>query len=64
MCKKAVHNYPHALEFAVEIYVTQEMCDKVVKTHSTVIKFVPGYLRLKKCVIKILINIFSQFLYS
>ena len=30
MCNKAVHNYPHALEFVPECFMTQEMWDKAV----------------------------------
>ena len=29
MCNKAADNYPHALEFVHDYYMTQEMCDKV-----------------------------------
>ena len=39
MCNKAVDNYPHALEFVPEYFMSQEMCDKVVNTRSSTIKF-------------------------
>ena len=35
---KAVDNYPHASEFVPECYKTQEMCDKVLNTHSSTIR--------------------------
>ena len=38
---KAVHNYPPALELVPEWFMTQEMCDRVVNTLSSVMKFVP-----------------------
>ena len=41
MCNKAVDNYPHALEFVPECFMTQKMCNKAVDTHSSTIKFVP-----------------------
>ena len=41
MCNKAVENYPHALEFVPECFMTQEMCDKAVDTYPATIKYVP-----------------------
>ena len=38
---KAVNNYPHALEFVPDCYMTQTMCDKAVNTHSYTMQFVP-----------------------
>ena len=32
MCNKAVHDYPHALEFIPECFMTQKMYDKAVYT--------------------------------
>ena len=43
MCRKAVDNYPHALEFVPECYKTQKMYDKAVNTYASSIKFVPEY---------------------
>ena len=40
MCNKAVDNYPHALEFVPDCYMTQEVCDKAVDTYPSTIKFV------------------------
>ena len=37
MFNKAVDNYPHALEFVPDCYLTQKMCDKVVNAHSCTI---------------------------
>ena len=33
-------NYPHVLEFVPECYKTQKMCDKVVDTNLSTIKYV------------------------
>ena len=41
MCKKAVDNYPQALEFVPECYKSEKMCDKAVNKHPTTIKYVP-----------------------
>ena len=41
-CYKNPHdNYPHALEFKPEYYMTQNMCEKAVDTHPYTIKFTP-----------------------
>ena len=42
MFNKAVDNYPHALEFVLECFMTQEICDKPVNTYLIpyTIKFV------------------------
>ena len=41
MGNKPVDNYPHALALVSEFFMTQEMCEKVVNTHSSKIQFVP-----------------------
>ena len=41
MRNKAVENYPHALEFAPECFMTQKMCYKAANTYPSAIKFVP-----------------------
>ena len=53
MCDKAVDNYPDTLEFALECFKAQKMFDKAVNTYLSTTE----YLRLKKCVIKSLINL-------
>ena len=51
MCGKAVDNYLHTLRCVPDCYITQKMCDKAVDTfHFTT--------RLKKCVIKLLRDVF------
>ena len=56
MPNKAVDNYPHALEFVAECFMTHKMCDKVVflLRHNLFL----NVIRLKKRVIKLLINLF------
>ena len=38
--------------------MTQKMCDKAVNTYHSITQFVPDCLRLKKCVIKLFLNVF------
>ena len=38
---KVADNYPNALEFLPEFFMTQKICDKAVKTYPSTIKFVP-----------------------
>ena len=40
MCDKSVDNYPHALKFDPNCYMTQKMCDKAVNTYRSIIEFV------------------------
>ena len=39
MCDKAVDNYAHVLEFALECL---KICDKAVNTYPSASQFVPG----------------------
>ena len=38
---KVADNYPNALEFLPEFFMTQKVCDKAFKTYPSTIKFVP-----------------------
>ena len=58
ICNKAGDNYPHALEFVPECYNTQKMCDKAVDIHHNKYNMFLNAIRLKKCVIKRLIDVF------
>ena len=40
MFNKAIDNYPHALEFVPECFMTLKMCDKAVDTYPSTIKFI------------------------
>ena len=35
---KVVYSYSHALEFVPDCYITQETCDKVLDTHSCILR--------------------------
>ena len=48
MSKKAVNNYPHALEFVYECYKTQKLYDKAVGTYPSTVKFVSECLMTQK----------------
>ena len=48
ICKKALNNDPHALEFVPDCYKTQEMCYKVVNSHSSTIQFLPESCKTPK----------------
>ena len=61
MCNKTVDNYTHSLEFVPDCYMTQTICTKVVDTHSLQQNLFLNTIRLKKCVIKHLINVFFYF---
>ena len=58
ICNKAGDNYPHALVFVPECYDTQKMCDKAVDIHHNKYNMFLNAIRLKKCVIKRLIDVF------
>ena len=55
---KAVDNCRPALKSVPDCYVTQKICDKAVNTDASTMQFVPDCLRIKKCVIKLLIDVF------
>ena len=67
MCNKAVKNYPHALEFVLECYKTQNMCDKAINTYPSTIEIAPECyktmilflinIKLKKCVTQLFLMI-------
>ena len=64
MCDKAVDNYRHALKFVPDCYKTQNMCDKAVIFILLQRNLFLNAVRLKKCMIKLLINVFCIFFYS
>ena len=41
MCNKSVKSDPNALDFVSECYKTHDLCDTVVDTYLSTIKFVP-----------------------
>ena len=49
------------LEFVPECYETQEMCDRVVSTHTSTIEFVPGHYKTQKMCDKSFNNFFLAF---
>ena len=55
MCNKAVDNYPHALAFVPECFMTQKMCDKAVNTYPIKDLFLNA-TTFNKCVINQLIR--------
>ena len=58
MCKLAVNNYFHVLEFVPECYKTQIMCDKAIDTYPSTIKFVPECFVTQKMCDQVLIYLF------
>ena len=59
MCNKEVDHYRRALEFVLECYKIQKLCDKAVGTYPTTIKFVSlNAITFRKCMIKQLIDVF------
>ena len=57
MCNKEVANHPHPLKLVPNCYKTQTMCDKAVNTHSVTIQYFLNTIRLKKCLIKELMDV-------
>ena len=69
MCDQAVDNYPYALKFVPDCYMNQKLCEKGVDTHPSTIAFVLLQkhssliaIRPKKCMIKLLIEVFLHLL--
>ena len=64
MCDKAVDNYPHVLKFVLNCYMTQKMCGKAVNTYTSKLNMLLIAIRLKKSVIKQVIDVFCIWFYS
>ena len=60
MCKKAVHNYSHALEFVPESFTTQRMLDKAALLLPSTIKPVPKCFMAREISDKSFIKYFSS----
>ena len=41
-CMIRLNNYPHALRFVLDCYMTEKNCDKAVNCHTSTVKYVPG----------------------
>ena len=63
MCDKAVDNYPHALKFVSECYITQKMCDKAVNTYHSTLQFVPECYKTQEMCDKAVNRCFLAFIY-
>ena len=61
MCDKVIDKYPHALKYLADCYINQRICDKLIILQYNLFL---NALRLKKCVIKMLIYVFCIYLYS
>ena len=48
------------LKFVPDCYKNQRMCNKAVNNYAHALQFVPNWLRRKKCVIKLLIQVLLQ----
>ena len=57
MCIRAVNTCSFVFNSVSDRNKTQEMCDKAVDDNPNALDLVPGRLRLKKCVIKLLMII-------
>ena len=60
MFNKAVDNYAHALEFVRDCYKTQRISNKAIDTYPSAYNLFLVNIRLKKCVIKLLMLVLSQ----
>ena len=57
MCNKADDNYPHALEFVLECYKTQKICDKPFDKWFLGLFIFLIDIELKKCVKELVLMI-------
>ena len=57
---KAVKNYPHALEFVPESFMTQKMCYKAANTYPSAIRFVPECFMTHEMHNKALLKMISE----
>ena len=64
MHNKTVDNYLHALEFIPDCYMVQEMCYKIVNTHSSTIELVPECCKTQKMCDKPFNKSFLAFFYT
>ena len=64
MCNQAVNNYVHALEFVSECCRTCKIFDKAVNTYFLEYNLFLNDIRLRKCVIKLLISFLYLILFS
>ena len=60
MCNKAVVKYEETLNFVHGSYKNQNICNQAVDIIQMHYNMFPNALKLKKCVIKLLILIFLQ----
>ena len=60
MFYKAVDNYAHALEFVRDCYKTQRISNKAIDTYPSAYNLFLVNIRLKKCVIKLLMLVHSH----
>ena len=58
LCDAAVDNYTHALQLVPDCNMTQKMCDKMSIGILLQCSFFLNAIRLRKCVIKLLIDVF------
>ena len=49
MCNKAVDNYPHALEFVPECFVTKKMYDRAINTYPSTINVSECFTTQEMC---------------
>ena len=67
-----MENYPHALKFVPECFMTQKMCDKTVDTYLSIIKFVPEFFMtqemcnkaVNKCFLYLIIFLWYKTIYD
>ena len=78
MCDKTILENSEMLESLPDCYKNQQMCDKVVDNYTHILKFVIklsililleydlflNAIKLKKCVIKLLIDVFCMWFFS
>ena len=62
MCDNAVDPYFSTIEYVLDVFKTQEMCDKSADKSPFVFDSVPGQYKIQECVIKLFLMIlFDKF---
>ena len=62
-CDKAVDNYPHALQFVPDFYMTQKLCNKAVNAYYFTMKFAPECYKTQEMCNKAFNRCYFAFVY-
>ena len=63
MFDKFVDDYPHALKFVPDCYITQNVCNNAFNTYNSKIWFVPAWYKTQEMLNKAVDRCFPAFIY-